>query len=134
MAGTIAADTLTHSTAGSIATNYVVEGSAKAFVLFDQTVPEIDNSFNTSSLTDTSTGNGDVNWTNAMSDAIYITVTGIGYVSISSAYNSSLSDDSDSGNPRTASRFYFVATYGNSSSTVFGDNNNNQLAVFGDLA
>jgi hypothetical protein len=32
MAGTIVADTLTHSTAGSIATNYVVEGSAKAIM------------------------------------------------------------------------------------------------------
>ena len=30
MAGKIVADTLEHSTAGSIATNYVVEGSAKA--------------------------------------------------------------------------------------------------------
>ena len=134
MAGKIIADQIEHSTAGSLSTEYVVNGSAKAYVLFDQGVPEIDNSFNTSSLTDSAEGNGDVNWTNAMSDAIYITVTGIGYVSISSAYNSSLSDDSDSGNPRTASRFYFVATYGNSGSTTFGDNNNNQLAVFGDLA
>jgi hypothetical protein len=129
----VRADTITASD-GTGPVTLTKQSAAKAFVLFDQTVPEIDNSFNTSSLTDTSTGNGDVNWTNAMSDAIYITVTGIGYVSISSAYNSSLSDDSDSGNPRTASRFYFVATYGNSSSTVFGDNNNNQLAVFGDLA
>ena len=31
MAGKIIADTLEHSTAGSIATNYVVEGSAKAW-------------------------------------------------------------------------------------------------------
>ena len=32
MAGKIVADTLEHSTAGSIATNYVVEGSLKAWV------------------------------------------------------------------------------------------------------
>ena len=134
LTGKTSAGSITVTSEGGSATMQMQQGLAKAFVLFDQTVPEIDNSFNTSSLTDTSTGNGDVNWTNAMSDAIYITVTGIGYVSISSAYNSSLSDDSDSGNPRTASRFYFVATYGNSGSTTFGDNNNNQLAVFGDLA
>ena len=34
MAGTLAADTLTHSTAGSIGTNYVVEGSCKSWILF----------------------------------------------------------------------------------------------------
>jgi hypothetical protein len=31
MAGTIIADTLTHSTAGSVTTDYVVNGSAKAW-------------------------------------------------------------------------------------------------------
>ena len=31
MAGTIAADTLTHSSAGSLDTQFVVKGSAKAF-------------------------------------------------------------------------------------------------------
>ena len=30
--GTLKADTLTHSTAGSLATNFVVEGSAKAWL------------------------------------------------------------------------------------------------------
>ena len=33
--GTLKADTLTHSTAGSLATNYVVNGSAKVFSAFD---------------------------------------------------------------------------------------------------
>ena len=31
--GTLKADTLTHSTAGSLDTNYVVNGSAKAWLL-----------------------------------------------------------------------------------------------------
>ena len=35
MAGKIVADTLEHSTAGSIATNYVVEGSAKHWCMFN---------------------------------------------------------------------------------------------------
>ena len=76
----------------SIATSFVAGGSAKAYVLFDQGVPEIDNSFNTSSLTDSAEGNGDVNWTNAMSNALYITVACTGYVSSATAYNVSLSD------------------------------------------
>ena len=35
MAGKIVADTLEHSTAGSIATNYLVEGSSKAWYHLD---------------------------------------------------------------------------------------------------
>ena len=68
MAGTIAADTLTHSTAGSIATNYVVEGSAKAWVNFTGTgTPAFRDSFGASSLSDDSTGDYTVTLTNAMS-------------------------------------------------------------------
>ena len=57
MAGKIVADTLEHSTAGSIATNYVVEGSAKAWVNFNGTgtIASRD-SLNLSSLTDNGTG------------------------------------------------------------------------------
>ena len=51
MAGKIVADTLEHSTAGSIATNYVVEGSAKAFCSTDGDTT-IDDSLNISSATD----------------------------------------------------------------------------------
>ena len=132
--GKIKADTLEHSTAGALDTQYVVNGSVKAYVLFDQGVPEIDNSFNTSSLTDSAEGNGDVNWTNGMSNAVYITVACTGYVSSATAYNISLSDDTGGGNARTSSKFYFVSTFGNAGATVFTDNPNNHLAVLGDLA
>jgi len=69
MAGTIVADTLTHSTAGSIATNYVVNGSAKAWVNFNGTgTVAIRDSFNVSSITDNGTGDYTVNFTTAMPD------------------------------------------------------------------
>ena len=71
MAGTIVADTLTHSTAGSIATNYVVEGSAKHWVDYNQTVPSINASFNTSSVSDDSAGKYTPNLTSSMSSANY---------------------------------------------------------------
>ena len=66
--GTLKADTLTHSTAGSLATNYVVNGSAKAFYIFDGTAgtPAFADSFNCSSLTDVATGRQAPNWTNSM--------------------------------------------------------------------
>ena len=72
MAGTIVADTLTHSTAGSIATNYVVDGSAKAWVNFDGTgTIAARDSLNNSSLTDNGTGDYTVTMSNAMADANY---------------------------------------------------------------
>ena len=130
---TLKADTIVASD-GSSPVTLTKQEAAKAYVLFDQGVPEIDNSFNTSSLTDSSTGNGDVNWTNAMSNAVYITVACTGYVSSATAYNVSLSDDTGGGNTRTSSKFYFVSNYGNASTTVFVDNSQNQLAILGDLA
>ena len=57
MAGKIIADTLEHSTAGSIATNYVVNGSAKAWVRYNGTgTAAISDSFNTASIADNGTG------------------------------------------------------------------------------
>ena len=72
--GKIKADTLEHSTSGSIATNYVVEGSAKAWVNMDagQTVND---SLNTASLTDNATGDHTANWTNALANATYAVAT-----------------------------------------------------------
>lgn len=71
MAGTIAADTLTHSTAGSIATNYVVEGSAKAWLNHNNAHTLLD-SFNISSITDGGTGiTNAVTFTNAMNNDDY---------------------------------------------------------------
>ncbi len=55
MAGKIVADTLEHSTAGSIATNYVVEGSAKAW-LRSTDAAVLTQSLNVSSGTDNGTG------------------------------------------------------------------------------
>ena len=67
MAGTIIADTLTHSTAGSVTTDYVVNGSAKVWAWVDQYADNaIDNSLNAASFTDAGIGQGYVNLTNSM--------------------------------------------------------------------
>ena len=76
MAGKIVADTLEHSTAGSIATNYVVNGSAKAWVNFNGTgTPATRDSFNTSSLTDTATGKFTLTFSSGMNNDDYAAVT-----------------------------------------------------------
>ena len=72
MAGTIVADTLTHSTAGSIATNYVVEGSAKAWASWNSTTT-VQDSLNISSLSDSGTGVTVNNFSSSFSNALFST-------------------------------------------------------------
>ena len=70
--GTLKADTLTHSTAGSLATNYVVNGSAKAWIDFTSASSFTTNgSFNISSLSDSGAGYGAFAFTASMADANY---------------------------------------------------------------
>ena len=77
MAGKIVADTLEHSTAGSIATNYVVEGSAKVFAQINGTGTIItDISLNVASLTDDGVGEPWVNVTNSFNSANSYACTG----------------------------------------------------------
>jgi hypothetical protein len=72
MAGKIIVDQIEHSTAGSLDTSYVVNGSAKAWVNFDGTgTPATTYSFGVSSLDDNGTGNYDVNYTTAFSNNRY---------------------------------------------------------------
>ncbi|REJ67608.1 MAG: hypothetical protein DWQ28_06425 [Proteobacteria bacterium] len=70
--GTLKADTLTHSTAGSLDTNYVVNGSAKAWIKFDMSSSfTTEDSFNVSSLDDDGFGDFGLNFTNSMNNANY---------------------------------------------------------------
>ena len=64
MAGTIAADTLTHSSAGSLDTQFVVKGSAKAFAWAEANGSAVLTSLNTSSWSDEGAGDGIQNLTN----------------------------------------------------------------------
>jgi hypothetical protein len=83
MAGKIIADTLEHSTAGEIATNYVVEGSAKAWVNYDgTTTPTVRDSFNHSSITDNANADHTITHTNAFATATdYLAIGTGGYTS-----------------------------------------------------
>jgi hypothetical protein len=68
MAGKIIADQIEHSTAGSLDTSYVVNGSAKAWVLASNSAVLTD-SFNTSSGLDNGGGDYTFTFTSAMSSA-----------------------------------------------------------------
>jgi len=74
--GTLKADTLTHSTAGSLATNYVVNGSAKAWINLNgsSTVATRD-TLNVSSLADEGTGQYLISFSSSMGNDDY-TISG----------------------------------------------------------
>ena len=72
MAGKIIADQIEHSTAGSLDTSYVVNGSAKAWVNFNGTgTIAVRDSLSVSGLVDNGTGNYDINFSSSMADANY---------------------------------------------------------------
>ena len=75
--GTLKADTLTHSTAGSLATNFVVNGSAKAWITYKGTSTNaIMESLNMSGVVDNGTGDYTMSFTNSMNTAEYNIVDG----------------------------------------------------------
>ena len=71
--GTLKADTLTHSTAGSVTTDFVVDGATVCCAMIDMPndfsggANNITGSINVSSFTDSSTGNGIAIPTNSFS-------------------------------------------------------------------
>ena len=69
--GKIKADQLEHSTAGSVDTQFVVDGSAKC-ASAHSTDAVLDSGFNVSSITDQGTGTFDTNYTNSFSAAINV--------------------------------------------------------------
>ena len=86
MAGKIVADTLEHSTAGSLDTQYVVNGSIKAFGQCDATgTSHHGGTFNVSSITDSGTSGKVFNYTNTFSSA---TNSGIGERTVGERTNS----------------------------------------------
>ena len=71
--GKIKADTLEHSTAGSLDTQYVVEGSAKAWTNINGSsgTPAARDSFNNGSITDNAAGDYTLSFTSSFGNANY---------------------------------------------------------------
>jgi hypothetical protein len=107
--GKIKADTLEHSTAGSLDTSYVVQGSAKAWLSLDGTgTISITGSFNITSTVDDATGTYTANYTSNMSAVDYAvsgsltnnsnvmhcvsTIAASSFTTIHRSYNNTLTD------------------------------------------
>ena len=80
MAGKIVADTLEHSTAGSVTTDFVVNGSAKVWVQFAGNAGTIasSDSLNVASLTDEGTGRYQVNLSSSMNNSDHAVHAAVG--------------------------------------------------------
>lgn len=129
MAGTIAADTLTHSTAGSLTTDYVVNGSAKVWVNFTGiTNTASRDSFNVSSLSDDATGRTTISISSSMANGNY-TGSWFNNGSSTGAYDSFGNAYTGAFAPRAASS-YSVYAFGSGAIDAFY----NDSIVFGDLA
>ncbi len=127
MAGKIVADTLEHSTAGSLDTSYVVNGSAKAWAKFDSSATLAD-SFNISSTVDVQVGQWRFAKTNSMSSTEYTVVGTSGYQigSFNTGFNSNAVESTAN---HTQSKYDTTAFWQDFASAGFGMHN-----VDGDLA
>ena len=128
--GTLKADTLTHSTAGSLATNYVVDGTIKAFCQAPANNASITSSLNISSLTDVGAGNNQPNLTNSMSSSSYGTLV---------TCNDPALDGGDSaatanGGANSSSQYENHIGYVNGSGNIVALDYKNHSIATGDLA
>jgi|DEB0MinimDraft_10_1074344.scaffolds.fasta_scaffold184519_2 hypothetical protein len=127
MAGTIVADTLTHSTAGSLTTDYVVEGTVKHrghYNQFGVTVSSLTDSLNNSSISDNGTGDVTVNRTTAFSNTGYSSSGGTNY-------NGVVMFSSAGGSYTTSATQILTKT---TSTLAAAENNNTSFMLSGDLA
>ena len=129
--GTIKADTLTHSTAGSLATNYVVNGTAKMFVAFNtRTSTSVNKSLTVSSLTDSGTGNTTITFTSAMSAADYCQTMGMGDFGTTWTTSHALAATQDSHKTASQTKFNTGGAVAQTASDLY----ENGVVAHGDLA
>ena len=136
MASILKVDTITGvATAGSIAitgegnstTTNLQQGLAKSWVLWNQASPQVYDSLNISSMTDSSTGFFDTNVTNAMGSTNYVCHFN---ATVVNSHAGQSMDVRNAASDTNASRIEIFYTEDNSSR----DSTRNNLSLLGDLA
>ena len=126
MASILRVNTLTDASSNnSIATSFVAGGSAKCWGDYDQDSPSIKDSFNTSSVTDNSTGQYFPQFTNNMGSVNYASMSQTQPQSTTASCES-FENESDKTTANTR-----ITTVENASDT---DHTNNAYVIHGDLA
>jgi len=122
----------------TVATGYVVNGSAKALANFDGTSSPLSvrESLNLSSITDGGTGKYTVNYTSSMANAVYINTFTVQHKDANDDGNLRLGGlRKGTGIPVTSSSTPFQGEgWFNATSANFDDSNHIHIATFGDLA
>jgi len=126
--GTLKADTLTHSTAGSLATNFVVKGGAKHHLHLNGSDHSVLDSLNNSSTTDDGSGLATLAVTNSFTNANY-TYTASRNGSTNNTFIFTIETPS-----RTSSTMSISTKLTSTSSITLGDANSFSCSILGDLA
>ncbi len=129
MAGKIIADQIEHSTAGSLDTSYVVNGSVKAWCSINMDSASIRDSFSTSSIVDNQVGGFSINFTNAMTNSNFAALNGQQAVSGSDnwpSWNATVGGQS----PTTTRHYLGAWDY----SGNYSDVQYSYIGILGDLA
>jgi hypothetical protein len=127
--GKIVADQIQHSSEGTVDTQYVVSGSAKAYQHLEQLTNTLQKSLNISSSTDNATGDFTANFTNSWSDAYYMFSHGHD----DGGYNDAASYHSK-GLTWTTTTFRYRSAYAWNASAGFADLQMATIVWHGDLA
>jgi len=132
--GKIIADTLEHSTAGSLDTQYVVNGSAKAWLNINQTSTQaIRDSFNVSSIADNGTGLTTVTVSSAFANNDYLATIALRMQSGTSNTGSSGGVNTSDGSASITTTAHQLS-YINTGSTGDADTPYGGSSIHGDLA
>jgi hypothetical protein len=129
MTGKITVGTIQDTDGNTVASTYVTNGVAKAWVKYNQSTPGVDNSLNVSSVTDNATAKYTINYTSNWANINYTNTTG-------GSYNGSDGTGSSAFGPRhqtpTTSAQIMLASYG--SNATAADWVSNETSHNGDLA
>ena len=119
----------------SVAMSTVSNGTPKAYAYWNQETPAIVDSLNASSITDSASGVGGINWSSAMSSASYMCTTGAPTVAASTVYTASALDDGVYGYVTKTTTFWsFNTQYVRSDTNTAYDARGSICAAMGDLA
>ena len=118
----------------SVALSTVTGGTPKGYAYWNQETPAIVDSLNTSSITDTDTGKGAINWSSAMSSASYMCTTGSPSVSSSGLYTPVTIDDGIYGYQTKSTTVWPFRDLYSGVSSAFLDSRGSICAAMGDLA
>jgi hypothetical protein len=118
----------------SVAMSTVSNGTPKGYAYWNQETPGLTDSLNASSLTDSGTGVGGINWSSGMSSASYMCTTGAPTVSSSNVYGSMALDDGIYAYQTKTTTFWPFNTLYTEYSASFVDSRGMICAAMGDLA